>query len=77
MTEDRKTSLEAGRIVVHIEINDRQLALVDFLVKSLSTPQHEVSRSDVLRTLAQEGLEHVESGLAQLVDQSAKPEASA
>jgi hypothetical protein len=77
MTGNRKAPPEADLIVVDLELSERQVALVDSLAECTSTPRHEVTRSDVLRIIMDEGLEHIERGLAQLAEQSAKPPASA
>ena len=71
MTDNRKTPPEPELIFVDVEHSDEQLALVDSLAASTSTPAHEVTRSDVLRTIVGEGLEHMERGIAQLASPSA------
>ena len=71
MTGNRTTTPDHELIVVDIELSDEQHALVDSLAASASTSAHEVTRSDVLRTIVEEGMEHTEGGIAQLPKPSA------
>ena len=76
MTVARKVTPEAKLRIVGVAHSHERVAFVDSLAESTSTPAHRVTRSDVLRTIVEEGLEHVERGIALLAKQGAKPEAS-
>ena len=71
MTGTRKTPSVTELVIVDVELSDEELAFVDALAASTSTPEHEVTRSDVLRTLVESGLEHLERGVTQLPRPSA------